>query len=558
MSTPATERAREQGDEPDPPPPPASARPLPPPAGSGAPFAPTPPWAGAARPVRPLPAWSPGLIAAVVAVAVLADLALRVPVASAATTLLVGATAALLVIAGRAESMAQRCGVVLLLGSGLVLAIRDSPWVTAVIALSVAVLVALLAGDGLVLGQRRPWARTIGAGLDALVDLVPWLRDGGAQIGRRASGRLGVGLRAAGIGVVVAFVLGGLLASGDAAFGWLVSIFDVATWVGHAVVVAMVIPPAALLALVAARAAPVSLETGSTETGSTETGSPGAGPGTASNRSFRVEALAALWATAGTLLVWCAMQVVLISGGARAVVLAEQGLTAAEYARQGFFQLAAVAALSLAVLNLGHRAGRRGLTPDPAQRLPAVLIGLTLGALIVVSFSRLGYYIGSFGLTMLRLSVATFLAWLGVMTAASVARSLGLHHERNWLPTGAVFSAAIFAIAFGLANPERWVAQVNLDRATVTDPVDEVYLVGELSSDAWPTLANYRWSRLGGRPDLVTAELCRAAAGGDGSSLLGWNRSRSFRPDLDCADPAPQVGTDTGRSVDQELNRGGE
>jgi hypothetical protein len=452
-------------------------------------------------------------------VAVLADLAFRQPLASLATTLLVIGVTALLTVAGKTRSVAQRCGLLLLVASGCVFTLRDSVWVTAVIALSVVALTALVASDGLVLGQRRPWARSISDGLDALVDTVPWLRAGIRQVGSRASGRFGVAARAAAVGLGVAFVLGALLASGDAAFEWLVTIFDVVSWAGHLAAIAVLVVPTALLALIAARAEPEGLDAAANSSG----------------RSFRVEAMAAMWATAATLLVWCGVQVAVVSGGARSV-LAEQGLTAAEYARQGFFQLVTVAAISLAVVNIAHRLGRRHLTPEPAQRVPAVIVGLTLGVLIVVAFSRLGYYIGSFGLTMLRLSVATFLGWLAVMTAASVARSLGLHHERNWLPSAAVFSAAVFAVAFGLANPERRVAQVNLDRATVDQPADVGYLTSELGPDAASTIADYRWSRLGGRPAEVTEWLCRNVDAESGSSPLGWNRSRSYDPDVACLD----------------------
>ena len=481
-----------------------------------------------------LPPWGTPLLAAIVPVAVLADLAARVPFASVATTLLVIGLAGLLVVAGRTSSLAQRLGLVLLVASGTVLTVRTSDWVSVVLALSVGALVALVATDGLVLGQRRPWSRSFFAWLTATFDVWPWLQRGLHQVGQIGSGRLAVWLRSAGIASGVVFVLGLLLASGDAAFGWLVSIFDVAAWLGHLVVIALMIIPASIVALVAARSRPEFLE-------SAAIGAPSTSSTASSGRSYRPEALAAMWAVAATLLVWCGLQVALISGGARSVVLSERGLTAAEYARQGFFQLVAVAAISLAVLNSAHRVGRRNLTPDPGQRVPAGLIGLTLGALIVVSFSRLAYYIGSFGLTMLRLSVATFLAWLAVMTAASVARSFGLHHQRNWLPSAAVLSAAVFAVGFGVANPERWVAQVNLDRATVDEPVDAYYLVVELGPDAAPTVAEYRWARLGGRPDLVTDELCAAAVADDGSSPLGWNLSRSYRPPFDC--PGPDLPT---------------
>ncbi len=492
-----------------------------------------------------LPPWAIPLLAAIVPVAVLADLAVRVPFASVATTLLVVAVAGLLVVAGRAASLAQRLGLVLLVASGAVLTVRASDWVSAVIALNVGALVVLVASDGLELGQHQPWSRSFFAWLSAVFDVWPWLRRGIDQLGRLGSGRFAVWLRSAAIGLTVATVLGMLLASGDAAFGWLVSIFDVAAWLGHLVVTALMVIPASIVALVAARAEPEMLGPDRVDEAQAPTG-----------RSFRAEALAALWAATATLVVWCGLQVALISGGARSVVLSQQGLTAADYTRQGFFQLVAVAAITLAVLNTAHRVGRRSLAPDPAQRIPAALIGLALAALIAVSFSRLAYYIGSFGLTMLRLSVATFLAWLAVMTAASVARSFGLHHERNWLPSAAVLSAAVFAVAFGVANPERRVAQVNLDRATLDSPVDAYYLVHDLGPDAAPAVAEYRWARLGGRPDVVTRRLCAAVVEHERSSPLGWNLSRSYRPPFDCPDADTRTASIDPPATDGQDRRG--
>lgn len=548
MSKPVYERAQESGGEPieeqldEPrigpavagpsvitPPPHPTATPLPP--ATGRTWPPPPPPVGQGRPSRSLelPPWTPPLAAAVVTVAAMADQAARVPFASLATTLLVVALAALLVVAGRTTSLAQRSGLVVLVASGAVLSIRDSDWVSAVIALSIGALVALVASDGLVLGQHRPWSRSFFDWMGALFDVGPWLRDAVKRVGAQSSGRFAVGIRAAMVGSAVTLVLGSLLASGDAAFGWLVSVFNLPSWLGHLLITAVMVIPAAIVALVAARAEPKTFDA-SLQSTQQSTLQP------AGRRSFRVEALTAVWAVAGTLLVWCVLQVVLISGGARSVVLAERGLTAADYAREGFFQLVTVAAISLAVFNTAHRIGRTNLTPDRAQRLPVVVIGATLSVLIVVSFSRLGYYIGSFGLTMLRLSVATFLAWLAVMTAASVARSLGLHRERNWLPSAAVLSASLFAIGFGIANPERWVAQVNLDRSTIEQPVDARYLLADLGADAIPTIAEYRWSRLGGRPEAVTRALCSVAEERGGSSPLGWNRSRSYEPEVPCPD----------------------
>jgi hypothetical protein len=189
----------------------------------------------------------------------------------------------------------------------------------------------------------------------------------------------------------------------------------------------------------------------------------------------------------------------------------------ADYAREGFFQLVAVAALSLTVVHLAHRVGG-------GDRLPVSAIGVGLAVLISISYSRLVYYMDAFGLTMLRLSVATFLAWLAVMTVASVFRAWGLGADRNWLPTAAVLTAGVLAVLYGAADPEAYVLRTNLDRADTLDEVDLDYLT-QLSDDGRLAAAHYDWSRFdGGMPSEISRWICEnEGEEGWGPGLLGWN-----------------------------------
>jgi len=96
-------------------------------------------------------------------------------------------------------------------------------------------------------------------------------------------------------------------------------------------------------------------------------------------------------------------QVVALVGGGRHVV-ETAGLTYADYARSGFFQLVAVAAIALAVLLTVD-----AFTGSPTGRarrrlvlLSEVVIGLTL-VVVVSALRRLDLYESAYGLTMLRL-----------------------------------------------------------------------------------------------------------------------------------------------------------
>ncbi len=95
-------------------------------------------------------------------------------------------------------------------------------------------------------------------------------------------------------------------------------------------------------------------------------------------------------------------------------LLAGTGLTVAEYARSGFFQLLAVAAITAAVLIAVASWGRRAHPRDERAFvvLAAVMIVLTL-AILASSFQRLLLYEETFGLTWLRLAVHTTILVLG-------------------------------------------------------------------------------------------------------------------------------------------------
>src|SRR6266545_1760080 len=96
-------------------------------------------------------------------------------------------------------------------------------------------------------------------------------------------------------------------------------------------------------------------------------------------------------------------QLVALSEGGRRVIQTA-GLTYAEYARTGLFQLLAVAAITLAIV-LSLRAALDQTDPRIRRRF-AVLAEVTVVLTLVVVFvavRRLGLYTDAFGLTMLRL-----------------------------------------------------------------------------------------------------------------------------------------------------------
>ena len=96
-------------------------------------------------------------------------------------------------------------------------------------------------------------------------------------------------------------------------------------------------------------------------------------------------------------------------------LLLPAGYTAAEYARRGFFEMAAISAIDLALTGAALQLARR-----QAGRLPGVLRGmlafLSLFSLLLIATaaSKLALYIASFGMTRLRVLTALFLLLLAV------------------------------------------------------------------------------------------------------------------------------------------------
>ena len=99
-------------------------------------------------------------------------------------------------------------------------------------------------------------------------------------------------------------------------------------------------------------------------------------------------------------------------GGER-FLRATTGLTAAEYARRGFFQMVWVVALVVPLLLVDARGAARRSARSPGDtrcsRFP--IVGL-LGAIIVSAALRMRLYVHYYGLTTDRLYTLVFMGWL--------------------------------------------------------------------------------------------------------------------------------------------------
>lgn len=196
--------------------------------------------------------------------------------------------------------------------------------------------------------------------------------------------------------------------------------------------------------------------------------------------------------------------------GGEAYVMETAGLTFAEYARKGFWQLSFVAALALAVI-----AGAAWLAPKrtKADRWAArILLGtLCVLSMVVIASAlyRMFTYADTYGLTRMRVWIFTVELWLAVLFALVVVCCWKL--RAGWLPRAVLASGALALLGLAAANPDALIARYNLDHEHA---VDLVYLEG-LSDDAAPEFA-----------DLSAADRnCVLGADGvdDERPLLAWN-----------------------------------
>jgi hypothetical protein len=200
-----------------------------------------------------------------------------------------------------------------------------------------------------------------------------------------------------------------------------------------------------------------------------------------------------------------AVQLAVLFGG-HDHVLETAGLTYAEYARQGFWELLLAAVLTLTVIG---GAVLLAATPRRVHRLllKALLGALCLLTLVVLASAlhRLRLYEDAYGLTRLRLAAEAVAVWLGGAFAL-VALAGVVRGARERFAQLAVGGTAAALIAFSAADPDELIAERNVEHWRETGRIDVVYLAG-LSADAVPALARLPQPLRGNTLQSLAAEL---------------------------------------------------
>ncbi|WP_235921306.1 DUF4153 domain-containing protein [Lentzea tibetensis] len=180
-----------------------------------------------------------------------------------------------------------------------------------------------------------------------------------------------------------------------------------------------------------------------------------------------------------------ATQVAVLFGG-NDYVQRTAGVTFAEYARSGFWQLLWVTVLTLAVIGVVARWSAKETVRDQMW-LRGLLGALAVLTLVIVTsaLSRMWFYQEAYGFTVLRLLVGACELWLGLVYLLVIAA--GVQLRAAWLPRAVVGTGTAFFLALAVLNPEAIVAEHNVTRWKETGKIDTYYLQ-QLSGDAVPAI----------------------------------------------------------------------
>ncbi|MEU6250240.1 DUF4173 domain-containing protein [Glycomyces sp. NPDC047010] len=348
-----------------------------------------------------------------------------------------------------------------------VAAVRDAGWVVALCALAAFALTPLVLAP-----QRRIGGTALAvcmAWLEGIAESFKWARRGATERDSRNPGTVRVAWTA-GITVALLLVFGGLFAAADSTFADLVArlLPDLnPVEVFLRLLLAAILVPLVLVWAYTAAARPRWDAEGESE-----------------HRTVsRFELAIPLGALNLLFAAFIAVQLRVYFGG-EAYVMDTAGLTFAEYARHGFWQLSVVAVLSLALIALAAwLAPKRSKADRWTVRVLLGLLALMSMAVVASATYRMYTYTETYGLTRLRIWIFTVEFWLAVLFAMVLVGCWKL--RAAWLPRAVLASGAVALLGLAAVNPDALIARYNIDH---DHELDMSYLDG-LSADAAPELA---------------------------------------------------------------------
>lgn len=192
-----------------------------------------------------------------------------------------------------------------------------------------------------------------------------------------------------------------------------------------------------------------------------------------------------VYALVALLALFLATQARVLFGG-EAFLRAEEGLTVAAYAREGFFQLIMAAFIVLATLVLAEWLMVRDDAPAHRHfRMAGGALLALVTTLLVSAAARIAIYVGLFGHSVDRTFASAAIVWVLLALVTCALTTLRGRPQR--------FAPAVMGVTVGwvvvlnLLNPEAMVVRANIARAQAGASFDVLYHA-TLSADAVPAL----------------------------------------------------------------------
>jgi hypothetical protein len=230
------------------------------------------------------------------------------------------------------------------------------------------------------------------------------------------------------------------------------------------------------------------------------------------------------------------------------------GLTFAEYARRGFFELLAVSVLTLGMaLWLDHVTIRQERRETRLfQALALMLVALTT-VMLVSAAQRMWLYEEAFGFTQLRVYTHIFIVWMGVLFGVFVLALFRL--RKNIFSLGMLLVIVGYLVTMNLMNVDAYIAERNIARYYEGQGEElDIAFLNILSADALPPimalynqsesdpkvhewagqwlagrLQELDWERAGNSGTIFSANMARSAA---------WMQLNAMRNTLPAYDPS--------------------
>jgi len=206
--------------------------------------------------------------------------------------------------------------------------------------------------------------------------------------------------------------------------------------------------------------------------------------------------------------------------GAFAGILPEE-YTLAEYARRGFFEMAWLCAINLGIVVIGLSVRNRRQAAALSTRLLCLFIGVVTLFLVVTASAKMFLYIGSFGLTRLRVLTQIIMLYLAFVTAIVM---VWLFQPKLPYMKLVILAALIIGALVIWADVDTVVARYNVD-AYLSGSLEtvDVWYLSDLSDGAVPQIARLAQKA----PDKKIADMAQMVLDNrhvsSCSDFRGWN-----------------------------------